>query len=419
MRFLDRVDISGSVVMASTAKDQFTIGTPLENNDGNVDNLTVHANADFKNNVILGSSSIDTVTANATITASSGLSASNLYVQNDITASGLLTIKNLNHKVYTSAPNNLIPVVGLETTSSTVASVDLSLTAQGNGSLLRTVPDSTAVGGNKRGIYAVDLQSRRDFNYQVPSAQGSAILAGQKNQNDCYLGVVNCGSDNYIAAGAMSAIVGGQLNVIETNAYYSSIVSGFSNRIYVNSAYSVTNGGYYCRNDGSYSVVLGGAWASVRGINNRIVYGAGRFAAQGDAQFASHATRVTSSDSTSVILTSNALAPSTTLYSINVNVMPNNSSYKVKAEVVAREPSTKVSKAWTLECLATRGANAASTVIDGTVNVTTFGNNVSASAWDATIVANTTRGSIEIQCTGEANKTIYWVGKMDTVEVVG
>jgi len=53
--------------LSSAAKDTFIIGTPLENDDSNVDNLYVHANADFKNNVILGSSSSDIVVFNGRI----------------------------------------------------------------------------------------------------------------------------------------------------------------------------------------------------------------------------------------------------------------------------------------------------------------------------------------------------------------
>ncbi len=73
--------------MASAAQDTFTIGTPLENNHGNVDILNVHANAYFKNNIELGSSSADTVVSNAPITASSGifLQNSNLFLTGNST----------------------------------------------------------------------------------------------------------------------------------------------------------------------------------------------------------------------------------------------------------------------------------------------------------------------------------------------
>jgi len=70
MKILDRVDISGSMNLASIAKDTFVIGTPLENNDGNVDNLYVHANAYLNNHVVLGSSSVDTVVFNGLVSSS-------------------------------------------------------------------------------------------------------------------------------------------------------------------------------------------------------------------------------------------------------------------------------------------------------------------------------------------------------------
>jgi hypothetical protein len=81
MKILDNVNISGSMNLSSNSKDQFIIGTLLENNDQNIDNLTVHANADFRNNVIIGSSSADTLIINATISGNLGnITASNLYV---------------------------------------------------------------------------------------------------------------------------------------------------------------------------------------------------------------------------------------------------------------------------------------------------------------------------------------------------
>jgi hypothetical protein len=84
MRFLDRVDISGSMNLGSVAKDQFIIGTPnLENNSGSVDELAVWANADFKNNVIIGSSPNDKLVISATISGNIGnVTASNLYLEN-------------------------------------------------------------------------------------------------------------------------------------------------------------------------------------------------------------------------------------------------------------------------------------------------------------------------------------------------
>jgi len=76
MKVLDNLEVSGSLGLGSTKKDTFTIGSSLENTDVNVDNLVVYANADFKNNVTLGSSSVDVVNVKGQLSASSGISAS-------------------------------------------------------------------------------------------------------------------------------------------------------------------------------------------------------------------------------------------------------------------------------------------------------------------------------------------------------
>lgn len=81
MKVLTTLTVSGGLSMASNAKDTFIIGTPLENNHASVDNLYVYANADFKNNVILGSSSVDVVTSNAQITASAGVLLNNCSLE--------------------------------------------------------------------------------------------------------------------------------------------------------------------------------------------------------------------------------------------------------------------------------------------------------------------------------------------------
>jgi len=87
MKILTTLTVSGGLNMASAAKDVFTIGTPLENNDGNVDDLYVYANADFKNNVILGSSAADLITVNAPFTSSAGicLNDSSLHINGNAT----------------------------------------------------------------------------------------------------------------------------------------------------------------------------------------------------------------------------------------------------------------------------------------------------------------------------------------------
>ncbi len=90
MKILTTVTASAGLDVASSGSDTIKLGsTNTENNDAVVDNLIVWANADFKNNVTLGSSVADNTLVNSKLTASNSLYVSgNLYVNGvDITAS--------------------------------------------------------------------------------------------------------------------------------------------------------------------------------------------------------------------------------------------------------------------------------------------------------------------------------------------
>jgi hypothetical protein len=413
MRILTNVSISGSMNLASSNKDSFTIGTPIENSDENVDNLYVYANADFRNNVIIGSSRDDVVQINGAISGSVGaLTASSLEVSGTIKALGFEQVFN------TTAPNATTPVLGFMTTGSQT-SIDIVLGTKGEGAIARQIANSLASGGNKRGLRSVDFQVVRDFATQVASGQGANIIGGQKSTNTGFISTINAGADCVMAA-STAYIGGGSVSRIDSGADRSFIGSGFNNRINTNNAYAFIGTGEDNHTDASYTAIVGGSYANTRGVIGRQSWASGRFAARGDAQIGTLVTRMSSSNGTPVILTSDGSGtPVGTAGSANVNVLPNNSTYKVRAEVTAREPATKDSKAWTLECLVTRGANAAATAIDGTIISSSFGAASGSAAWDATLVANTTQGSIEVQCTGEAAKTIRWVARTDTVEVQG
>ena len=90
MKILTSVTASAGLDVASSGSDTIKLdSTNNENNDAVVDNLIVWANADFKNNVTLGSSIADNTLVNSKLTASNGLYVSgNLYVNGvNITAS--------------------------------------------------------------------------------------------------------------------------------------------------------------------------------------------------------------------------------------------------------------------------------------------------------------------------------------------
>jgi len=94
MKILTPISASSGLDVSSTGSDTIKLGSVnTENNDVAVDNLTVWANADFKNNVILGSSVVDNTLVNSKLTASSGLYVSGNLIVNgiEITTSSSLT----------------------------------------------------------------------------------------------------------------------------------------------------------------------------------------------------------------------------------------------------------------------------------------------------------------------------------------
>lgn len=113
-------------------------------------------------------------------------------------------------------------------------------------------------------------------------------------------------------------------------------------------------------------------------------------------------------DATAAQLTTDGTAPT----AANQVALANNSALVVRADVLAYNPATGDSRAWTLQALVKRGANAAATSLVGAV-ATLFGaNDAGAAGWTATVVASTARGTAEIQVSGAAR----WFATVHTTE---
>jgi hypothetical protein len=82
------------------------------------------------------------------------------------------------------------------------ADVHLVLKPKGNGGILASVPDQTAVGGNVRGVFCVDLQLERELATEVASGTYAVLLGGKSNT----------------ASGASSTCIGGYKNIASGNS---------------------------------------------------------------------------------------------------------------------------------------------------------------------------------------------------------
>lgn len=113
----------------------------------------------------------------------------------------------------TASPNNTVNASRL-LANATSSNADFVLSPKGTGSILASLPDNAASGGNKRGTYALDLQLSRAGNTQVGSGNYS-VTFGQNNTasgtNSVSIGQTNVASgSNSTALGASNTASGTQ-----------------------------------------------------------------------------------------------------------------------------------------------------------------------------------------------------------------
>uniref|UniRef100_UPI0025850BFF hypothetical protein n=1 Tax=Pseudomonas sp. TaxID=306 RepID=UPI0025850BFF len=318
-------------------------------------------------------------------------------------------LTNITEAKTTAAPNTATPVVSLSV-SITETNGDFAVIPKGAGALLAAVPNNTAAGGNKRGIYAVDLQRVRASSSQVASGTYSVILGGSENEAGASYAAIVGGVGNW-CPGVYGFIGSGDGNT--NSASYGVVVGGFRNSTGTG-GYAAVLGGASNYADGLYTTISGGWYATTRGIYGAEARASGRFSAQGDAQRERFTLRRVTTDATATAVS----ADNTAAASTNQVVLPNNSAYTFSARVVARQNTTGDCAAWEIKGLVRRGASAAATVVVSS-SQSSVGADAGAASWSVSTSADTTNGALAITVTGEAAKTIRWVADVQTVEVVG
>lgn len=343
-------------------------------------------------------------------------------------------LTNWTDGVNSSSPNATVPVVSLTATNA-ATNVDAAIIPKGSGALLTRVPDGTSTSGNKRGSYAVDLQMQRTAAAQVASTTGAAIGGGANNTASGQYSAIPGGYAN-TASGARSAVSGGDSNTATQD--YASTGGGYFNT--ATATYARIGGGYGNNASASYSGILGGQSNTASGTSSHIVGGdentangsyssasgfrtdarslygievraSGRFSSSGDAQMSRMVLRIATTNATPTVATADAGAAG----AANQLILRNNMAILVRVMVVARNSSDRASFEGSV--LIYRGANAASTTIQGSPSIAqTFGS-AGASAWTVGVSADTTNGGLAVTVTGAAATNINWVARLDAAEV--
>lgn len=287
-----------------------------------------------------------------------------------------------------TAPNAAIPVSFLQTTS-ILANADFALTPKGTGSILAAVPDATAVGGNKRGTNAVDLQTVRGAAANVASGLQSVLVGGNSNQ----------------VSGNLGGIVGGQSNIVSNRGF---IGGGFTNTASGNDAGILC--GNNCLASGQYSQA-GGQFATTRGISGMVAYSSGNFATLGDMQRGSYGVSKHTNNAVAQTLTSDQAAAA----AANQVTLPDNARYHFKATVVGFATATGDHTVITFEGVGIRNAGVGTMSIAGLVT-TNINTSAGAAAWVVACVADVAFGAIQFNVTGAAAVQINWTARIETTE---
>ena len=283
--------------------------------------------------------------------------------------------------------------------SSGTVNVSAIVAPKGTGAFMLDTPDGASTGGNNRGSNAVDLQTSRSAAADVASGNASVVIGGASNRSTGYCSIA--GGLSNIASADYAVAFG---NAGTASALHSTVIGGSQNQ--ATAEYSIAAGDR-CSANGIASFAFGsGSIASKRG---QLAIGTKFFNNAGDVQFSIY--NLTNS-------TSNATQ--TELYLDGVNAterltIENDSAWTFEVRVVAFSQAGTEADGWRFFGVIKRGANAAATAIVGTV---VKEGRVGSTSWDFDVDADTTNGSLRLQATGEAAKSIYWSAVVQATEII-
>ena len=276
--------------------------------------------------------------------------------------------------------------------------IDAVFSPKGTGASVAHITTNDATGGDKRGEYATDFQKHRSVKEQVASGNYSVIVGGRNNK----------------ASGLHSSILSGIDN--EASGSYSVNVSGAESK--ASGTYSSTLGGYQSNANSNYSTVIGGRKGTSRGITGYTVFPANNIpiANEEGASQAGLLVLGTETDSSfKKSLTSDSGSPAYT----NQFYPAYNTTVGVRGLVVARQVggingSPGDSRVWSFEGSVSKSSNGVLSVV-GEIVIHKLPETANTLYWDIEVISQS--GILKVNVTGENDKTIRWVCRLDTVEV--
>lgn len=321
----------------------------------------------------------------------------------------------------TSSPNATVNVDSLTATAATT-NADFVIKPKGTGALITDIPDGTGTGGAKRGVCAVDLQLTRAYYARVASGNYSVAL-GRENtaSNTDSIAIGNNGN----ASNVSSIVIGtGTASGQESGVFGRGTASNLQSFSlgYLNNAggqESIALGNYSTSSN-TYSLALGrnnissGVGSTAIGFNSNSYgrYGAMTWASgSSTAQVTRMIYRGNTADDSLVSLNAQEYFDDAT----NTFSLQNQSAYRFKGTVIAKQAGSTNIAAWDIDGLIVRGANAAST----TLNISNVNLVQNTPGWGTPILsASTSFGSLRVQVQGAIATTIRWCVLIEGTEVI-
>jgi hypothetical protein len=353
---------------------------------------------------VIGGGQLNSGTANAAVTTQSAT----MNGTTAVTLSGSNASIKVGQAITGTSINNF-PTTYVAAISGT--SLTLSQVASGSSTstLSFFTPHGVVVGGGNNtatGSYSFiggGGDAGTAANANVASGDWSTVVGGRNNTASgagSFIGGGGYYGGGYIAnnaSGLASGIVGG----VGNNATgFISFIAGGSNNFAT----------------GSSSSIGGGASGSTRGITGYTTFPASNTPVSGlvgSSQTSVLILGTQTTDATATVLRSDAGAAGTT----NQVILPNNSAYYFRGEIVSGVTGGGNTKGWYIEGVIKRGANAASTALVGTPTVTSNYADAGAATWAIAVTADTTNGGLAVTFTGQAATTIRTVAQIRTTEM--
>jgi len=323
----------------------------------------------------------------------------------------------------TASPNATVNVDSLTAVAST-ANADFVIKPKGTGALITDIPDGTGSGGAKRGIAAIDLQLTRSFYGRVASGNYSVAIGRENTASGAdgltigYECAATASQSVAIGKGTSSAQFSACFGYTNNATGYGSTSIGNNNT--ASGQESTAIGGYGNTASNLYSLAIGrntissGVGSTAIGFNSNSYgrYGAMTWAGgSSTAQVTRMIYRGNTTDNTLTSLNAQEYFDDAT----NTFSLQNQSAYRFKGTVIAKQAGSTNVAAWDIDGLIVRGANAAAT----TLNISNVNVVQNTPGWGTPVLsASTSFGSLKVQVQGAAATNVRWCVLIEGTEVI-